>query len=69
MGMRVEEVISGLSVKIINGLTRNYLNDIEKLSEATDYDLSKIGHDFQTYVELRSKARAYMKYLKQEVSE
>ena len=68
--MRVEKVVLGLSVKIINGLTRNGLNDIEKLATATDYELAKIGHDFQVYIELRSKARAYVKYQKTvEVSE
>ena len=60
--MRVEKAIHGLSVKIINGLTRNGLNDIEKLANATDYALAGIRHDFQTYVELRSKAKAYTEY-------
>lgn len=60
--MRVENIIPGLSVKIINGLTRSGLNDIEKLANATDYELAGIRHDFQAYVELRSKAKAYLEY-------
>jgi len=63
--LKVSELISGLSVKITNGLIRNYLNDVEKLANATDYDLMKIGHDFQIYHELRIKAKAYINHNKE----
>lgn len=65
--MRTRDFFPQLPVKIINGLSRNGLDDLERFANASDYDLIKIGHDFETYVELRDKAKWYEKELPERV--